>query len=166
MEPPHILYLTHWTVSESMHLELRISLGISSTAPVWIHLEICNSDVLCSFDCTEHPLPYLGKSLYARTVLLDGTIVCGMGVQCERKLDLEWMRSWKETGLDKDSGTETRSRRGGKRRVGQGQGRQMMRTAAVNTALKMIESASASTRALLYGVRQITWTTGGHRVLL
>lgn len=89
-------------------------------------------------------------------VLLAGTIAGGRGIQSEQKLDLERMRSWKETGLDKDPGTETRSGRGGKRRVEQGQGRQTMRTAAVNTASKMIESASASTRALLYDVRQIT----------
>lgn len=66
------------------------------------------------------------------------------------------MRSWKEIDLDKYPGAETRSRRGGKRRVGQGQGRQRIRTAAVNAAMKMIDSVSASTRALLYDVRQIT----------
>lgn len=119
-------------------------------------MEIFGSYVLHSLDCTEHPLPALGKCLCARNVFLAGTIAAGRGIQFEQKLDLDWMRSWKETDFDKDPGAETRSRGGGKRRMGQGQGRQRMRTAAVNTALKMVDSVSASTRALLYDVRQIT----------
>lgn len=148
-----------------MHLDLWFSSGISCTAPMWIHFEIFTSYVLCSFDCMEHPLPALGKHLCTRNVLHAETIAAGRGIQSEQKLDHDWMRSWKEIDLDKYPGAETRSRRGGKRRVGQGQGRQRMRTAAVNAALKMIDSVSASTRALLYDVRQITWTTGGHQVL-
>lgn len=40
--------------------------------------------------------------------------------------------------------------------MGQGQGRQRTRTTAVNTALKMIDSVSASTTAFLDDVRKIT----------
>lgn len=96
-----------------------------------------------------------GESAFAHNVLLAGTIAARRGNQCEQKLDLVWMRSWKKTDLDKDLGTETRSRRGGKI-VTQGQGKQRMRTVAVNTTLKMIDSVSASTRALLHDVRRIT----------
>lgn len=128
-------------VSESMHLELRIS------------LETTSSSVLRVFDCTEH-LPALGKCPCARSVLFAGTIAGKRGIQSEQKLDLDWMRSRNETDLNKDPGAETRSRTGGKSREGQGQGRQRMRTAAVNSALKMI--VSASTTALLSDVKQMT----------
>lgn len=57
------------------------------------------------------------------------------------------MRSWKKTDLEKDFGAETRSRRGGKIAT-QGQGKQRMSIAAVNTTLRMIDFVSASTRAL------------------
>lgn len=60
-----------------------------------------------------------------------------------------------ENRFDKDLGAETRSRRGGKTAT-QGQGKEGMRTAAVNSTLKMIDSVSASTRALLHDVRHIT----------
>lgn len=85
-----------------------------------------------------------GESASPHNVLLAGTIAARRGNQSEQKLDLVWMRSWKKTDLDKDLGAETRSRRGGKIAT-QGQGKQRMRTAAVNTTLKMIDSVSVST---------------------
>jgi len=72
----------------------------------------------------EQPLPALGKHLRPPNVLLAGITAAGRGIRSKQKLDLDWTRSWKETDLDKDPGAEVRSRRGRKRRVGQGQGRQ------------------------------------------
>lgn len=131
-------------VSESIHLELRISSGISSTAPVWTHFEIFSSSVLCSFHCTEHPLPALGKCPCSHNVLLAGTIAVGGGFSLSK--------SWTQTGwghgrkqiwtkileLRLDLGEEE------KKRVGQGQGKQRMRTAAVTTALKIIDPVSVA----------------------
>lgn len=151
-------------ISESMHLELWFSAGISSTVPMWTHLEILGSYVLCSFVQRSILFQPRGKCLCAHNVLLAGTVAAGRGIQSEQKLDLVWMRSWKKTDLDKDLGAEIRSRRGGKTET-QGQGKQRMMIAAVNTTPKMIDSVSASTRALLHDVRRITWTTGGHQAL-
>lgn len=151
-------------VSKSMHLELWFSAGISSTVQMWTPLEILGSYSLCSFVQRSILFQSWGKYLCAHKVSLAGTIAARRGIQSEQKLDLVWMRSWKKTDLDKDFGAETRLRRGGKTAT-QGQGKQRMRAAAVNTTLKMIDFVSASTRALLHDVRRITWTTGGHRVL-
>lgn len=103
-------------VSEPIQLELLTSSGISTTASLWTHFEIFGSSVLRSSDCTEHPLPALGKHLCARNGLLAGTITDGRGIQSEQKLDLDWMTSWKETGLSKDPRAETGSSRGGKKK--------------------------------------------------
>lgn len=114
---------------------------------MWTHLEILGSYALCSFVQRSILFQPRGKCLCAHNVLLAGTVAAGRGIQSEQKLDLVWMRSWKKTDLDKDLGAEIRSRRGGKTET-QGQGKQRMMTAAVNTTPKMIDSVSASTRAL------------------
>lgn len=83
-------------VSESMHLELWFSTGISSTVSMWTHLEILGSYVLCSFVQRSILSQPWGKCLCVHNVLLAATIAARRGIQSEQKLDLVWMRSWKK----------------------------------------------------------------------